>query len=176
MFVLGILLLLIAAAIVVWVVLGLNGEANNSIHFDWAGITADLKPLTLFALGALTLLLIWLATRLFAAATKKKYRKRKERKANEKEHARLERERDELAYDRDNAAAERDRLARERDLEHENRETAEAKARVWERDARDAELRDDTRVERGHGDHRVDEVREVVVDEDAPKRGRRFRQ
>lgn len=160
---LGILLLLAAAALVLWVFFGLNGEANNSIHFDAFGFSTDLTPIILFGLGALTLLLVWAATRLFAAATKKKYRARKDRKAQEKEHARLEKERASLAHDRDEAQAERDRLARERDHEHDSRETAEAKARVWERDARDGELND------GHRDDA-----HTLADE-APQRGRHSR-
>ena len=134
MFALGALLLVAAAALVLWVFYGLNGQ-SNTIHFDSVGVKTDISPLTLFLLGALTLLLVWMATRLFAAGTRRKYRSHKERKALTKENERAERERLAMQKDRDAAQAERERIERERDLEHDNRETAEARARVWERDA-----------------------------------------
>ena len=55
MFALAIVLLIAAAALVLWVIFGLNDAGNNKIHFDGFGITADLSPLTLFLLGALAL-------------------------------------------------------------------------------------------------------------------------
>lgn len=138
MFALAVLLLLAAAALVLWVVFGLAGESNNQIHFDGFGITTDLSPITLFCLGALALLLVWAATRLITAGTKRGMRKRKERKTLEKEHKANEKER--LAAERD-----RDSLRDERDAEHDRRQTAEARQRVAERD-----------VDRYEDDHRND--------------------
>ena len=102
MFALAIVLLIAAAALVLWVIFGLNDAGNNKIHFDGFGITADLSPLTLFLLGALALLLVWAATRLIAAGTKRGMRKRRERKTLEKEHK---------LHEKDRLAAERDRDA-----------------------------------------------------------------
>lgn len=138
MFVLAILLLLAAAALVLWVLFGLNGVPNNKIHFDGFGFQTDLKPLTLFLLGALALLLVWAATRLFATGTKRGMRKRKERKTLEKEHR---------AHERERVAAENDRdtFREERDAEIDRRQTAEARQRVAERD-----------VDRYDEDHRTD--------------------
>lgn len=138
MFALAIVLLIAAAALVLWVIFGLNDAGNNKIHFDGFGITADLSPLTLFLLGALALLLVWAATRLIAAGTKRGMRKRRERKTLEKEHK---------LHEKDRLAAERDRdaLRDERDAEAHQRETAEARQRVAERD-----------VARSENDHRTD--------------------
>ena len=115
MFVLAILLLLAALALVAWVFYGLNGQPSNSVHFDSIGINTDISPIVLFGLGALTLLLVWAASRLFAAATRRKYRDHKERRASQKEVKALKEERSQLAHDRDAAEAERQRLAFERD-------------------------------------------------------------
>ena len=71
MFALAVLLLIAAAALVLWVLFGLNGENNNDVHFHGFGIDANLTPLTVFLLGALTLLLVWAATRLIASGTKR---------------------------------------------------------------------------------------------------------
>ena len=120
MFALAVLLLIAAAALVLWVLFGLNGENNNDVHFHGFGIDANLTPLTVFLLGALTLLLVWAATRLIAAGTKRKYRQHKETKELKKEHQLSEKQRLE-------AERERERLAAERDKEHDLRETAEAR-------------------------------------------------
>lgn len=109
MFALAVLLLVAAAALVLWVLFGLNGEHNNNIHFHGFGITADLKPLTVFLLGALTLLLVWAATRLIAAGTKRKYRQHKETKELKKENKLHEKE---LAEHDRELAIERDRRAK----------------------------------------------------------------
>lgn len=139
MFALAVLLLIAAAAIVLWVLFGLNGENNNDVHFHGFGIDANLTPLTVFLLGALTLLLVWAATRLIASGTKRKYRQHKETKELKKEHQLSEKQRLE-------AERERERLAAERDKEHDLRETAEARQRVAQRD-----------VERYPEDHRTTE-------------------
>lgn len=170
MFALAVLLLIAAAALILWVLFGLNGEHNNQIHFDGFGFSTDLSPLTLFLLGALALALIWAATRLIAAATKRGMRKRKERKTLEKENKKTVAERDRLAD-------ERDRLAHERDDEHEHRETAEARQRVAERDyervdadrAREHNLTKDGVV---HDDAHT--TRETVVTDEATD-GRHYR-
>lgn len=107
MFALAVLLLVAAAALVLWVLFGLNGEHNNDVHFHGFGIDANLSPLTVFLLGALTLLLIWAATRLIAAGTKRKYRQHKETKELRKEHEHSEAERREIERERDRLAAER---------------------------------------------------------------------
>ena len=93
MFALAVLLLIAAAALVLWVLFGLNGENNNDVHFHGFGIDANLTPLTVFLLGALTLLLVWAATRLIAAGTKRKYRQHKETKELKKEHQLSEKQR-----------------------------------------------------------------------------------
>lgn len=121
MFALAILLLVAAAALILWVVFGLAGENNNQIHFNGFGFSTDLSPITLFALGALALLLVWAATRLITSGTKRGMRKRRERKELEKEHKLSEKQR---------VAAER-----ERNIEADRRESAEARQRIAERDA-----------------------------------------
>ena len=107
MFALAVLLLIAAAALVLWVLFGLNGENNNDVHFHGFGIDANLTPLTVFLLGALTLLLVWAATRLIAAGTKRKYRQHKETKELKKEHQLSEKERLEAERERERLAAER---------------------------------------------------------------------
>lgn len=118
MFALAVVLLIAAAAIVLWVIMGLNGNNANDIHFNAPGIDTHIRPLTLFLLGALALLLIWAATRLFAAGTKRKYRQHKETKELKREHNEQEklRQREEAEHQRELAARDRElAAARERE-------------------------------------------------------------
>lgn len=171
MFALAVLLLVAAAALILWVVFGLAGQSNNQIHFSGFGIDADLSPITLFCLGALALLLIWAATRLIAAGTRRKYHQHKETKQLKKEHAQLEKERLEAE--------------RKHEVEHDRRETAEARQHVAERDVERYE--EDKRVEgayarpagKGGSDNTAERVTTQKVtttteDLDEPAKGRHY--
>lgn len=170
MFALAVLLLVAAAALVLWVLFGLNGEHNNDVHFHGFGIDANLSPLTVFLLGALTLLLIWAATRLITSGTKRKYRNHKENKELKRDHERQEEERIRLQKERDDALAARER-------EQNDRSVAESRQRVAENDLRDHDSSRQGEYVRGNeavDPRRVDgsDAREEGVTE---RHGRRFR-
>lgn len=135
----AILLLVLVAAIVLWLVSGY--DASQVVGVDFAGVSASLNGLTTFLLGAGSMLAALLALWMIKAGSARGVRHRRERKEMEKRAEQAERERQEALARKDRADVEA------------------AKSRVALRDAERAQAQDPTIDTRGVHDPRTEPVR-----------------
>lgn len=152
MIVLGIILVLIAAAIGLLGVWAASQAAAPAVTTTVLNSTFDVSPLTLFLSGMAAMLLLWIGLRLFGFGTRRTVSKRRERKEllrtqHEQERALAETQK-RLGTTQQARVDDRTRLAAEREQER----------------TRDAQLRAETDQRRVEG--REDEIRKLAAERD----------